>query len=107
MNIQYAFIKDGIVVNTAVFDETPGEETITFFKEIHNLDHIILNQKNAIIGASYDGVKFWLPQPYPSWIKNEELNEWEAPTPCPEFNAEDPKNYIWNEDILNWEEVSE
>jgi len=61
--------------------------------------------ESASPGGTYDGSKFWLPQPYPSWIKNEETNEWEAPIPYPVFDPENPRYYQWNEDILNWEEI--
>jgi len=100
----YAFIKNNEVVNVAVF-ENPSNELLLIFKEHHNLDQIILATDKTKIGGTYDGEKFWLPQPYPSWIKNEELNEWEAPIPYPVFDEENPKYYEWNEDILNWEEI--
>ncbi len=102
--LNYAFIKDENVVNIALFDN-PSDELLNHFKNFHQVDQIILANERAIMGSTYDGTKFWLPQPYPSWIKNEELNEWEAPVPYPVFDEENPKYYNWNEDILNWEEI--
>ena len=100
----YALIKDGFVVNVVVFDN-PTNELLTFIKEQNQLDSIIEATNKTITGGTYDGSKFWLSQPYPSWIKNEELNEWESPIPYPVFDPENPKFYQWNEDILNWEEI--
>ena len=76
--VNYAFIKNGEVVNTALFDD-PTTETLNFFKDQYSLDEIVLAGENAEIGSTYDGEKFCLPKPFPSWIKNEETNEWEAP----------------------------
>ena len=98
----YAFIKNNLVENVAVFD-SPSDELLNVFKEFHNLDLITPAGENAKPGSSFDGTKFWLPQPYPSWIKDEDLNEWVAPISQPEFDPENPIFYIWNEEILNWE----
>ena len=103
--IDYAFVKNGEVVNLVVFEEPTDEELLNHFKGEFLLDNIILATEKAAIGGTYDGTKFWLTQPYPSWIKDEELNEWIAPVPYPIFDEEDPKYYFWNEDILNWEEI--
>jgi hypothetical protein len=47
-------------------------------------------------------------QPFPSWIYNEELTDWEAPIPLPSLTKEDKQNkmvYRWNENLNNWELV--
>jgi hypothetical protein len=106
MEKNYAFIKNNNIVNTAIFDD-PSEELLNLFKAEHNVDDIILGNNKAVVNGTYDGTKFWLPQPYPSWIKDEELNEWVAPVAEPEFDPENPMLYRWNEEILNWEEISE
>lgn len=62
-----------------------------------------LHKNYAGIGYHFDGVGFYAPQPYPSWTKDEETYLWNAPVPYPT----DQKQYIWNEDILNWEEITE
>lgn len=99
--INYAFIKDENVVNIAVFDD-PTPELLNYFKEAYQLDDIILSNTKAEIGGTYDGTKFWLIQPYPSWIKNEEANEWEAPIPYPEIEEGSDEQYIWDENTLSW-----
>ncbi len=100
--LNYAFIKNNIVQNIIVFDNTTTE-TLTVFKEHFFVDEIILaNNEKAVIGGTYDGTKFWLPQPYPSWIKNEELNEWEAPVPYPTIEEGSDENYTWDENTTSW-----
>jgi hypothetical protein len=42
-------------------------------------------------------------QPYPSWVWNDVSNEWEAPTPCLECDAENW--FEWNENNLSWERL--
>jgi hypothetical protein len=59
-----------------------------------------IRKKFAGIGDAFDEQldAFISPQPYASWILNEETCQWEAPVPYPT----DGIMYIWNEDSLNW-----
>lgn len=61
-----------------------------------------IRKNYAGIGYTYDRVRdaFIAPQPFASWILNEETCQWKAPTPMPI----DGKIYVWNEDIINWAE---
>ena len=63
----------------------------------------------AGIGYTYDATRdaFIPPQPYPSWVLNEETCQWEAPIPYPTDvgTPEVPKRYIWDESLVNWVEV--
>ena len=61
-----------------------------------------LHKNYAGIGYHWDGVGFYAPQPFASWTKNADTYLWESPVPYPN----DGKVYSWNEDILNWEEVT-
>lgn len=99
--INYAFIKNGEVINIAIFDD-PTPELLNHFKEINQADNIVLATTKAAIGGTYDGTKFWLPKPFLSWIKNEELNEWEAPIPYPNFEEGSKEYYIWDESSTSW-----
>lgn len=102
----YAFIKNSNIINIAVFED-PTDELLLHFKNEFDLDEIVLATDKTALDGTYDGTKFWLSQPYPSWIKNEQLNEWVAPIEQPEFDSENPISYAWNEELLNWEEISE
>jgi hypothetical protein len=44
------------------------------------------------------------PQPYASWILNEETADWEAPVPMPEVVEGGPL-YTWDEELVNWKPV--
>jgi len=57
----------------------------------------------AGIGYTYDNVldAFIPPQPYPSWILNQETCSWESPVPYPE----DDNRYYWNEETGEWIEI--
>lgn len=54
----------------------------------------------AGIGYLFDEVKnaFIAPQPFESWILNEETHKWEAPVPHPT----DKKHCTWDEETLSW-----
>jgi len=101
--ISYAFIKDGEVVNVAVFEYPTDEQLLAHFKNEFSLDNIILTTDKAAVGGTYDGTKFWLPKPYPSWVKG--ADDWEAPVAEPAFDEEDPKYYRWDEATTSWVEV--
>ena len=55
----------------------------------------------AGIGYTYDESRdaFISPQPYPSWILNEETCLWDSPVPYPT----DGERYIWNEETTSWD----
>ena len=56
----------------------------------------------AGIGYTYNSSldAFIPPQPYPSWILNTEVYNWEAPVPAPEGS-----NWIWNEELKQWDQI--
>jgi hypothetical protein len=99
--IKYAFIVNKEVINVGVFED-PSNELLDHFKNELELDEIVLATDKATIGGTYDGTKFWLPQPYPSWTKNEELNEWESPVPYPVIEEGSDESYVWDENTISW-----
>jgi hypothetical protein len=103
--VNYAFIKNGEVVNVAVFEDPTDAQLLAHFKDKFSLDNIVKATDKTVIGGTYDGTKFWLPKPYPSWVKDNETNEWVAPVAAPAFDEEDPKYYTWDEDSTSWVEV--
>lgn len=50
---------------------------------------------------SYERDAFIPPQPYPSWVLDDFSCLWEPPVPYPT----DGKQYVWDENIVNWVEV--
>jgi hypothetical protein len=59
-----------------------------------------LHKNYAGIGFNWDGIGFFAPQPYPSWILNSFSYLWEAPVPMPVPN--NPPYYQWDEATLSW-----
>jgi hypothetical protein len=59
----------------------------------------------AGIGFTYDPIKdaFIPPQPYPSWVLNEETCRWQAPIAMP---IEEGKFFTWDEESISWKEVN-
>jgi len=62
-----------------------------------------IRKNYAGIGYSYDAGRdaFIAPQPYPSWVLNEQTCRWESPVPMPT----DDKQYSWNETTQSWDQV--
>ena len=57
----------------------------------------------AGIGYAYDSGRdaFIAPQPFPSWVLNEQSCQWESPVPMPM----DGKMYRWDETAKAWVEA--
>lgn len=69
-------------------------------------DNLGRQRKNyAGIGYTYDKSRdaFIAPKPFDSWVLDEDTCLWVTPVPMPE----DGKGYVWNEEIVNWEKVTE
>lgn len=63
-----------------------------------------LRKNYAGIGYTYDSERdaFIAPNPYASWLLNEDTCLWESPVPKPA----DGKIYEWDESTLSWVEVT-
>jgi hypothetical protein len=107
----YAFLDDNNIVTEVIvgIDETElieGKDPETWYGEFRGqtCKRTSYNgnyRKNyAGIGFSYDETldAFISPQPYPSWILNEETAQWGAPIPYPEGGL----MYFWDEEIVDW-----
>jgi len=68
-------------------------------------DGVALRKNYAGIGYTYDAAKdaFIPPQPYPSWLLDEDTCLWDAPVPYPN----DGNLYNWNEAAQQWEQLTE
>ena len=64
-----------------------------------------LRKNYAGIGFTYDPVRdaFIPPQPFKSWVLDEETCLWQPPVGYPQ----DGKRYTWDEQQINWIEVTE
>lgn len=97
MNI--AIIENGIVVNTIICESIELAESITGLTAVEYTD-----EDPAGIGWTYNSTtgEFRSPQPFLSWIYNEDIKQWKAPVEYPT----DDKRYIWDELTLSWDEVA-
>jgi hypothetical protein len=99
----YAFIKNNVVVNIALFDDNVDQAILDFFAQESNVDLLVLTDNNAYIGGDYIEEQFRSACLFSSWIWDKVKKEWVAPISMPD----DDKSYYWNEELLNWEEISE
>lgn len=97
----YAFIKNNVVVNIAVF-ENPSEQLLNEFKTAYQLDDVVLvNSNKAEIGGIWNGTKFLLKKPFSSWVLNDQ-DEWVSPIPYPT----DGELYSWNDSMIRWDLIN-
>jgi hypothetical protein len=66
----------------------------------HHLGGTAFRKNYAGIGYTYDAQRdaFYAPQPYPSWILDENTCLWAAPVAHPR----DGNTYYWDESAANW-----
>jgi hypothetical protein len=110
----YAKVENNIVTQVIVaepeffdtfVDSSPGAWVQTSYNTsggVHSEGGTPLRKNHASIGSVYDATRdaFIPPQPYPSWLLNEDTCQWTPPTPCPSDN----KYYEWDEETLSWVE---
>jgi hypothetical protein len=62
-----------------------------------------IRKNYAGVGMTYDADRdaFIAPQPFASWVLNEDTCQWEAPIAYPT----DGLMYDWNEEIADWEAI--
>jgi hypothetical protein len=106
----YGFINEqNILIGFAVIEEN-DQETLERIKIEYGASlayKMDLEKEPTVLNNTYwNGSRFVPLQPYLSWIFNENTNMWESPVAEPEFDPENPVFYRWNEEILNWEEIS-
>jgi hypothetical protein len=63
-----------------------------------------IRKNYAGVGYTYNEIldAFIPPQPFASWVLDENICQWQAPI----LKPNDDKLYIWNESIVNWEEIN-
>lgn len=100
--LYFAVIDNGFVVNTIVCESKDIAEELSgkICVEYTENDFVC-------IGGTYEDGKFWQPQPFLSWVKNQETGAWDPPVERPIFNPENPKNYVWDENTTSWLQIEE
>lgn len=102
--VVYGYVEQVIVAEQDVIDSGIfGEGWIQTSYNTHGGQHPEgrpLRKNYAGVGYTYDSTRdaFIPPQPYASWLLNEDTCLWYAPTPIPT----DGQLYYWDEATLNW-----
>jgi hypothetical protein len=96
-------------------DSSPGQWIQTSYNTRGNVHYApnsnepdgepALRGNYAGIGYTYDAVNdvFYAPKPFNSWTLSETTWLWEAPVAYPN----DGKQYVWNEETISWQEVTQ
>lgn len=92
---RYAIIQGENVINVIDYESQPTNPPPGFEDGI-----IAVQSDEASVRWTYKNDVFTAPQPYPSWIL--ENNKWVAPVAMPE----DGKYYRWDESIQNWKSIN-
>ena len=118
----YAFLNENNIVTEVIVGKNEGEDGVDWEQHYgefrgqsckrtsyntHGGQHPEgrpLRKNYAGIGYTYDSQRdaFIPPQPFPSWVLNEETCLWDSPVPYPSDN----KNYLWDETTTSWKEVT-
>ena len=113
----YAKVSNGLVTQVIVaepeffdtfVDSSPGEWIKTSYNTsggVHSDGGVALRKNYAGVGYTYDTARdaFIAPQPYPSWILNEDTCLWDSPIAYPT----DGLKHDWDEDTTSWVETVE
>jgi hypothetical protein len=97
----HAFIDEtNTVINISVFDsESHDTELIEQVRESNGWKQAICccTFGQTSIGSTWNGNEFIPKQPYPSWIWNDSIKEWQAPVSMPKDEL-----YLWDESSTSW-----
>ena len=86
----YAHIINGVVVNAIVADAD-------FVESLPNkVEYKVLTRGG--IGWIFDGTNFIAPQPYSSWVLDNNF-DWVAPVPQPNNHC------LWDDENQNWKSI--
>jgi len=85
-----------------------AQQGIEFLQNLYNNKDLYIQtsynrtfRKNyAGVGYTYDSTRdaFYAPQPFPSWLLDDDTCQWNAPVPMPD----DGKDYDWDESTTSW-----
>ena len=92
------------VVNTGLFGDPASwvQTSYNTYGGEHRNGGTPLRKNYAGIGYTYDSVRdaFYSPQPFPSWLLDEDTCIWAAPVAMPE--PVEGTFYTWDEETVNW-----
>ena len=126
----YAFLDNNNIVTEVIVGKNEGEDGVDWeqhygnfrnqvckrtsynsFGGTHKLGGVAYRKNYAGIGFTYDEQKdaFIAPQPFASWVLNENTCLWYSPIPYPTDigTDENPINYVWDESTTSWVQMND
>jgi len=109
----YAILDENNIVVQVIVGKDEGEDGVDWEQYyggkrtsyntcggVHSLGGTPFRKNYAGIGYTYDPIRdaFIAPQPFPSWVLNEDTCVWESPVPFPT----DGQLYNWDEATTSW-----
>lgn len=112
----YAEVNNGVVVRVLVFRDDQAHATkmqrllggtweqcsYNTHGGVHATGGTPFRKNYPGIDYIFDGIGFHAPQPYNSWILDQDTYLWNAPIPYPT----DGLPYTWNEELMQWDKVN-
>lgn len=110
----FALLENNVVVSVIVAEaefiaSLPNagnwlQTSVNTFGGVHALGGVPLRKNYASVGFTYDPVRdaFIPPQPFPSWVLEENTCQWAAPVPYP---TDSGAAYMWDENARGWRPV--
>lgn len=103
--------EDNIVVRVVVTSNDLSDEGHSWLVEnlggtwVQTSYNANIRKNFAGVGFTYDPEKdaFIAPQPFESWVLNEDTCQWIAPVPYPT----DGRRYFWDEEVVDWTPISD
>lgn len=91
------------VIDSGLFGTGWIQTSYNTYGDQHKLGGIPIRKNFAGVGYTYDEQRdaFIPPQPFASWLLNEDTCLWEAPVTVPDDGA----MYKWNEETVAWEKI--
>jgi len=109
----YAFLDANNVVTEVIPGKDQGSENVDWEQWYGEFRGQVCKRSRtdgfrkhyANIGYTYDSARdvFIPPQPFPSWVLNEETCLWEAPVAM----LGDGRRYVWDEEMVSWVLIEE
>lgn len=100
----FAKVENGVVTQVIVAEQDVIDSGLFGTGWVQTSYNGNLRKNYAGIGYTYDATRdaFIAPQPFASWVLDENTCRWNAPVAMPQ----DGKLYTWDEATTNWIEVN-
>lgn len=107
--VTYGFVDENNILQQFATVTDGDLETLERLKSHFNLPNAYkmnLDKEFTLLNKTYwNGTRFLHPSPFPSWVFNEEKNNWMPPVPYPLLGPKEGYHYEWSEHDVNWIEI--